>query len=116
MDSVQLHLPSKKNDGTDAMFAKLSRSFRKFFEVFVGSETCLDLFGPSRMRWDTFGCARKHLEAFGRFWIFFKIFAIFFFALVPNTGEACDEMRAATAPIISEMCALRLENNNRLRR
>ena len=38
------------------------------------------------------------------------------FALVPNTGGANDEMCAPTALIISEMCALRLENNNRLRR
>ena len=75
----------QNNDGTHATFAKFSRSFRKFFEVFVGSETCLDLFGPSRMRSDTFGCARKHSEAFGRFPIFLKIFDMFwcFFALLP---------------------------------
>ena len=35
--------------------------------------------------------------------------------LVPNTGEANDEMCAPLALMISEMCALRLENNNRLR-
>ena len=38
------------------------------------------------------------------------------FAIVPNTGEANDEISVPTAVIISEMCALRLENNNRLRR
>ena len=37
----------------------------------------MDLFGPSRMRSDTFGCARKHSEAFGRFPIFLKIFDTF---------------------------------------
>ena len=63
---------NNNNDGTHATFAKFLQSFRKFFEVFVGLETCLDLFGPSRMRSDTFGCARKHLEAFGRFRKFFS--------------------------------------------
>ena len=55
------------DDGTRATFAKFSRSFHKFFGVFVGSETCLDLFGPSRMRSDTFGYARKHSDVFGKF-------------------------------------------------
>ena len=64
---------------------------------------------------DTIGCARKLSEAFGQFRKFSYLF-IFetFFALAPNTGEACDETCAATAPIISEMCALRLESNNQL--
>ena len=87
--------------------------FRKFFEMFVGSETCLDLFGlvrPFRMRSDKFGCALKRSEALGRFRNLRKLFA-----LVPNTGEANDEMCAPSVLIISEMCALRLENNNRLR-
>ena len=45
----------------------------------------MDLFGPSRMRSDTFGCARKHSEAFGRFPILFEFFLIFVdvFALLP---------------------------------
>ena len=38
-----------------------------------------------------------------------------FFVLVP-TGEANDEMCAPMAPKISEMCSLKLEHNNRLRR
>ena len=68
---------NKNNDGTHATFAKFSWSFRKFFEVFVGSEMCLDLFGPSRMRSDTFRCARKsrkRSEVFGKFPIFSKLF------------------------------------------
>ena len=96
------------NDGTHKTFAKFSRSFRKFFEVFVGSETCLDLFEPSWMWSDTFGCARKRSHVFGNFRKHI--------ALVPNAGEANDEKCGPTALIISEMCALRLENNNRLRR
>ena len=60
------------------------------------------------MRSDTFGCAEERSDVFGNFRKFF--------ALVPNTGEANDEMCASTALIISEMCAVRLENNNRLRR
>ena len=74
-DSVTGH--PKNNDSTHATFAKFSRSFRKFFEVIVGSETCLDLLGPSRMRSDMFGCARKHLEAFEHFWKFLKMFDVF---------------------------------------
>ena len=91
------------------VFAKFSRSFHKFFKVFVGSETCWDLFRASQMRSDMAGCARERLEAFGCFRKFLK-----FFALVPNTGEANDEMCARTALIISQMYAFRLENNNRL--
>ena len=45
--------------------------------------------------------------------IFRKIRKIF--SLVPNTGEANDEMCDPTALIISEKCTLGLENNNRLR-
>ena len=46
-------------------------------EVLIGLEMCLNLFGSSRMRSDTFGCAWKHSEAFGRFRKFLKIFDIF---------------------------------------
>ena len=97
---------SKSNNaGTHATFAKFSQIFCKFFEVFVGSETCLALFGPSWMRSDV----RMHSEAFGSVRTFSETFA-----LVPNTGEANDEALASMALIISEMCALRLENNYRL--
>ena len=78
------------------------------------------MFGPVQTFPDAFGHVRIRSEAFGSVRTFSEIFVSFrnflnFFALVPNTGEACDEMCAATALIISEMCALRLENNNRLR-
>ena len=36
------------------VFANFSQSSRKFFEVLTGSETCSDLFGPTRMHSDTF--------------------------------------------------------------
>ena len=61
----------KNNDGTHAKF---SRSFSKFFEAFLGSETCLDLFERSRMRSDTFGCARKRSGAFEHFLKYSKNF------------------------------------------
>ena len=64
------NLDLEKMKQTTMARMRLSRGFRKLFEVFVGSEMCLDLFGPSRIRLDTFGCARKHLEAFGRFCFF----------------------------------------------
>ena len=80
----------------------------------MASETCWDLFGPAQMHSDTFGYVRKRSEAFRRFGIF-CIFSTFF-ALVPNTGEANEEMCARTAPQISEMCSLKLENNNQFRR
>ena len=54
------------------VFAKFSQSFRKFFEVFVASGTCLDLFGPARMHLGPFGCVWMHSEAFGAFWKFSK--------------------------------------------
>ena len=80
----------------------------------------LNVFGPVRTFPDAFGYVQTHSEAFGSVRTFSNLFLFLtffeFFALVPNTGEACDEMCAVTAPIISEMCALRLENNNRLRR
>ena len=83
------------NDGTHTSFAKFSRSFRKFFEVFVACETCWDLFGPTRMHSDTFGYVQKRSEACRRF----RNFRIFptFFVLVPDTDEANDEMCAPTA-------------------
>ena len=43
-------------------FREVSRSFCKFFEVFVASGTCLDLFGPARMRSDAIGCIRKRSD------------------------------------------------------
>ena len=96
---------------SETALARVSRSFREFFEVVVASETCWDLFEPARMHSDKFGHVQKWSEAFGILWIFST-----FVALVPNTGEANDEMCTPTAPKISEMCALKLANNNRLRR
>ena len=64
------------NDGTRESFAKISQSFHKFFEVFVCSETRLDLIGPSGMPSGTFGCAQKRSKAFGRFLIFLKALTI----------------------------------------
>ena len=58
---------------------------------------CWDLFGPTRMHSDTFGYVGKRSEAFGRFRNFSDFFSIFF-ALVPNTGEANDEMCVPTCP------------------
>ena len=62
---------------TTAAGTRRSRSFRKCFEVFVGSETCSDLFGRTRMHSDRFGYVRKHLEAFGLFGIFSKLSTVF---------------------------------------
>ena len=60
---------SLNNDGANATIAKISRSFRevsrsfcKFFEVFVASGTRLDLFGPARMRSDAIGCIGKRSD------------------------------------------------------
>ena len=39
-------------------FGEVLRSFCRFFEVFIASETCLDLFGPARMRSDAIGWSR----------------------------------------------------------
>ena len=65
------------------------------------------------MHSDTFGYIRKCSEAFGHFRNFSEFFYIF--ALVPNTGEANEEICAPMAPKISEMCFLKLENKYRLR-
>ena len=62
------------------------------------------------MHSDTFGSVPKRSDVFGIFQIFST-----FSALVPSTGEANDEMCAPMAPKISEMCAIKLEDNNRLR-
>ena len=64
------------------------------------------MFGPVWTFPDALGHVRKHSEVFGGVQTFWKIFETFrhvlnFFALVSNTGEACDEMYAATAPIIA---------------
>ena len=61
----------------DKNIAKFLRRFRKFFEVFVASKTCWDLFGPTRMHSDTFGYGWKRSEAFGRFRFFFVFFSRF---------------------------------------
>ena len=90
------------NDGTRTSFAMFSRSFRKLFEVFVGLETCWDPFGPARMHLDLSGYFRKRSDIFGTFGIFST-----FFVLVPNTGEANDEMCGPTAPKIFEICSLK---------
>ena len=106
--SHRLALPSK----TTTARTQLSRSFREvfasFLEMFVGSQTCLDLFRPVQTLPDAFG---HDSDAFGRFQNFRKTFA-----LMPNTGEVNDEMCAPRALIISEMSARRFENNNNFAR
>ena len=82
-----------------AKFSRVFRSFRRFGDVFGPVRTFPGAFGHVRMRSEAFGSVRTFSEIF---------------VLVPNTGEA-NEVRAPMALIISEMCALRLENNNRLR-
>merc|ERR1712110_1058052 len=92
---------TSNNDGTHATLAKFSqvfRSFRRFGNVFGPVRTFPDAFRHVRMRSEAFGSVRTFSEIFENFRHF-----LIFFALVPNTGEACDEMCAATAPIISEM-------------
>ena len=66
---------------------------------------CWDLFGPARMHSDTFGSVQKRSEAFRLFEILWTFST--FFALVPNTSEANDEMCGPTAPKFSEMCSLK---------
>ena len=58
----------------DKKFAKFSWSFQRFFVVLVTSETCWDLFGPTRMHSDTVRYAHKRSEAFGRFRNFLRFF------------------------------------------
>ena len=77
-------------------FAKFSRifasfrSFRRFGDVLGPVRTYSDAFGHVRIRWEAFGSVRTLSD-------FFDIFSIFF-ALVPNTGEANDEMCVPTCP------------------
>ena len=47
------------------IFAKFSRIFRKFFDVFASFSRFSDLLGPVRTCSDLFGCIRMHLDAFG---------------------------------------------------
>ena len=62
------------------------------------------MFGFVRTFLDAFRRVLMHSEAFGSvrtFWDFFENIPNFlnFFALVPNTGEACDEMCAVNENI-----------------
>ena len=73
--------------------------------------------GPVRTCLDAFGHVRIRLEVFGSVGTFSEFFRFFeHLSLCPNTGEANDETCAPIASKISEMCSLKLENNNRLRR
>ena len=61
----------------DKHFAKFSRRFHKFFDDFVASETCRDLFGPTqctRTRLDTFRSVQRRLDVFGILLDLFNIF------------------------------------------
>ena len=97
------------NDGTRASFAKFSRSFAKFSQVFSSFRRFGDVLGPVWTYSDALGHVRIRSESLGSVRTFSEFFGFFltFFALVPNTGEANDEMCAPTAPKISEMCSLK---------
>ena len=89
------------------VFAKFSRSFREFSQVFRSFRRFGHVFGPVRTCLDVFGCHRTHSEAFGR-------------------SRLCHIPAKPRAPKISEMCALKpfscccccssQKNHHRLRR
>ena len=99
----------KKRFFFDKKIAKFSRSYRKFFDVFVASETCWDLFGPTRMHSDTFGYVGKRSEAFGRFRNFSDFFRFFsrLCQIPAKPMTKCVPPHVPTAPKISEMCSLK---------
>ena len=100
-------LTSRENQRLREVFGIFSR----FSYLLRHAGTCSDLLGCIRLRSDTFGSVRKRSDILE----FCQIFPTFF-ALVPNTGEANDEMYAPMSPKICEMWSLKLENNNRFRR
>ena len=68
-DPTKLKKQRRHARGDREVFAKFSGSFGevfasllKFFEVFVGSDTCLDLFGPAWMCSDVIGRIRKRSD------------------------------------------------------
>ena len=54
-----------------AMFSRIFRGFRGFFEVFGLARTCSDPFGSIRMCSNAFGCVPMRSDTFGKFRICF---------------------------------------------
>ena len=111
---------NKRSRTVSRIVRDLFMIFSRFSRVFRGFRACSDLFGPVRIHSDAFGCIRTRSDTFGSVRKRVDVFGFFiisiFFALVSNTGEANDEMCAPTALKISEICSLKLEIDNRLRR
>ena len=83
---LDFHEKQRRHERDDREdFAKFSRSFAKFLQVF---RSFGDVFGPVRTCSDAFGCHRMHSEAFRR-------------------SRLCHIPAKPPAPKISEMCALK---------